>query len=198
MSRLIKIPNVGYCVIFLIGTNVSCQNSNSYPASNDKGNLINSSMRNLIHADPFIGTFKGSIENNSVTIQISDASAEEYNFYFNGQGPDRIKKTGSIIKMHGAGVSFALEPNGEGLLLTGNGKNVILKRENQNEHQNNSEPSQTENDQFIGTYDMVANGQNLGKVSIKHTGGNNYKLTTGQGEDLAQKNGDQLLSLIHI
>lgn len=47
-------------------------------------------------------------------------------------------------------------------------------------------------DPFVGTFVMSVNGQTAGNVIISHSGGNQYKIDTGNGYDVAIKNGNVL------
>ncbi|MBK6859762.1 MAG: hypothetical protein IPG95_05715 [Saprospiraceae bacterium] len=176
----------------ILAVNASCQNSSTNNVSGQNQHDENVGMSNLSQTDPFIGIFKGNIDNNPIIIQLSKFSADEYNFYFNGQGPDKIQKTGNRIMMQGVGIDFSLEPIASGLLLRGNGKEVILQRDEPMPDSNAYQENQIEDDPFSGSYDMLSNGQNLGKVSLTKTGAANYLFTSAQGDDIAQRNGDQL------
>ncbi len=176
----------------MLAVNASCQNSSTNNVSGQNQHDENVGMSNLSQTDPFIGIFKGSIDNNPIIIQLIKFSADEYYFYFNGQGPDKIQKTGNRIMMQGSGIDFSLEPIAPGLLLRGNGKEVILKRDEPMPDTNVYQENQAEDDPFSGSYDMLSNGQNLGKVSLTKTSATNYRFTSAQGDDIAQRFGDQL------
>jgi len=47
-------------------------------------------------------------------------------------------------------------------------------------------------DPFIGAFTMSAYGQVVGTVTITHTGGNQYQIDSGDGHDMATKNGSTL------
>ena len=53
----------------ILAVNASCQNSSTNNVSGQNQHVENAGMSNLNQTDPFIGIFKGSIDNNPIMIK---------------------------------------------------------------------------------------------------------------------------------
>lgn len=143
-------------------------------------------------ADPFEGSFSGYIDNNPITIKLDKVNQNEYSFYFNGQGPMTVNKTGNLIQLSEAGMVFTLESNSNGLVLKGNGREINLSRSGSSVSSNSQGSTTQENDPFSGQFDVVFQGQIRESWNIKKINSNQYQLSSPKGNTMGTRNGNKL------
>ena len=103
-----------------------------------------------------------------------------------------VNKTGNLIQLSEAGMVFTLEPNSNGLVLKGNGREINLSRSGSSINSNSQETSSIEDDPFSGQFDIVFQGQIRESWSIRKVNSNQYQLTSPKGNTMGTRNGNKL------
>lgn len=145
--------------------------------------------------DPFVGTFKMTINGQVAgNVTITHLGSNQYKID-SGNGHDIAIKNGQVLEGTSEGIPFRILVNGINLTMELLGSAFDLVRvSEQLANQESNSMAKSQNDSFVGMFDLVGDNTILGRINIANTGGNNYQLTSANssGFDLATKNGNQL------